>query len=73
MKPGYKRLKDICKLWQFTSDGIQLLNNVNRSKSNKRGERFNISKHTINLGAHYIKDRITEQTIRGEISPYDYR
>ena len=73
LKPGYKRLKDICKLWQFTSDGIRLLDNVNRSKSNKRGERFNISKHTINLGVHYIKDRITEQTIRGEISPYDYR
>ena len=50
---GYKQLQDLCKLWQFTSDGVRLIPNVD-------GKPFNLADHTANLGPSYIKYRDTE-------------
>ncbi len=53
---GYKRLQDLCKLWQFTSDGIRLISGINKTP-------FNLSEHAKNLGPAFIRERITELAI----------
>ena len=50
---GYKQLQDLCKLWQFTSDGVRLIPSVD-------GKPFNLADHAANLGPSYIKYRDTE-------------
>lgn len=50
---GYKQLQDLCKLWQFTSDGVRLIPNVD-------GKPFNLADHASNLGPSYVKYRDTE-------------
>lgn len=50
---GYKQLQDLCKLWQFTSDGVRLIPNVD-------GKPFNLADHAANLGPSYVKYRDTE-------------
>ena len=73
IKPGYKKLQDLCKLWQFTSDGIRRIPNINKTKDNKEGETWYPHWNKNCLGPKYVKDRITEISIRnGESHPYDY-
>lgn len=64
---GYKRLRDICQLWQFTNDGIMEIPNIN-----KRDGGFNLHADLKNLGVHYVKDRITEETIKSGQGKFDY-
>ncbi len=72
-KKGYKRLQDLCKLWQFTSDGIRKIPNVNKTPKNKNGETWYPAYAKKCLGPHYVKDRVTEMTLRNdEKHPYDY-
>lgn len=65
LKPGYKRLRDLSKLWQFTSDGVRIIPGINKNP-------FNLHAHSQNLGAHYVKNRITEEGLRGNANPFDY-
>lgn len=66
IKPGYKRLQDLCKLWQFTSDGIRFIKQVGNKP-------FNIKDCTTNLGVHFVKSRTTELAYNSpKVSRYEY-
>ena len=73
IKAGYKKLQDMCKLWQFTSDGIRRIPNINKTKDNKEGEPWYPAAAKKCLGPHYVKDRITEMSLQNDSNnPYDY-